>query len=100
MPVQTYHSKRVYSSVFDLERRLPDGYLPSSKDHLFNALVLLALTFREIREDFGAQASTIIKLDKAYSELVYFRALHGEHLDESVITKYGRIVSHANEFTS
>jgi len=82
----------IKTSVEDLERGLPSMGDSFSPDLLSNSLVHLALAYRELKQIDDPYAKTAMKqIEKIFSRLIYRRAVLGTDIDETYLTRYGRI---------
>jgi len=80
-----------------LEETLPDeGSL--SDDHSSNALVYLALAYREVLRAVGFDYLDVRrKLCDAFDQLIVERARMNVSIDTTYLTRYGRLSKYENE---
>lgn len=90
------------TTISDFERGLPSGDSFSS-DRLSNILIYLALIYRELRYIKNLDSNSLTKnvqrdIENLFSRIIYVRAVFNKDIDETYLTRYGRI-NYENENT-
>jgi len=81
--------------IDELAESLPqEGSL--TKDHYSNALVYLAMAYKELlkeSDDLWVD-NTIKTIRKEFFRLLYRRAVRGKNIDDTYLTRFGRLKKH------